>query len=78
MILFFSKHYKIVIAAAGNEGNDGAFYISAPGSGTSTVSVASTDNAYVLTRAFQTKNGENYRKLLMYTHTDNDLDSYLI
>ncbi|EIE91601.1 hypothetical protein RO3G_16312 [Rhizopus delemar RA 99-880] len=72
-----SEKGSIVIAAAGNEGNDGAFYISAPGSGTSTVSVASTDNAYVLTRAFQTKNGENYPYMLS-TSTSSFLEGKLV
>ncbi|RCI02174.1 hypothetical protein CU098_002622, partial [Rhizopus stolonifer] len=41
-----SERGVVVVAAAGNEGNDGAFYISAPGTGVNTISVASTDNSY--------------------------------
>lgn len=55
---------QIVVAAAGNEGIDGAFYISAPGTGQGTVSVASVDNSYSLAPAFLTKSGKTYRKFL--------------
>ncbi|KAI9277595.1 peptidase S8/S53 domain-containing protein [Sporodiniella umbellata] len=54
-----------VVAAAGNEGSDGAFYISAPGTGANTISVASTDNKYSLTQAFQLTT--NFRLILAYT-----------
>lgn len=61
-----------MVAAAGNEGGEGPFYISAPGSGKSTVSVASIDNTYILTPAFQVKDGTNYRKsffiIVFYSH----------
>ncbi|KAI8887765.1 subtilisin-like protein [Backusella circina FSU 941] len=50
----------VVIAAAGNDGEQGAFYISSPGSSPKTVSVASVDNAYNLERYVETENGEQY------------------
>ncbi|KAG0747148.1 hypothetical protein G6F62_000447 [Rhizopus arrhizus] len=55
-----SERGSIVVAAAGNEGIDGAFYISAPGTGQGTVSVASVDNSYSLAPAFLTKSGKTY------------------
>ncbi|KAI8883553.1 subtilisin-like protein [Backusella circina FSU 941] len=50
----------IVIAAAGNDGEKGAFYISSPGSSPKTVSVASVDNLIKLERSILTENGAMY------------------
>lgn len=52
----------IVIAAAGNDGADGAFYISSPGSGLQTVAVASVDNEYNLQQSILAAEGTEYRK----------------
>jgi hypothetical protein len=60
--LHFFFFLYLVIAAAGNDGEQGAFYISSPGSSPKTVSVASVDNAYNLERYVETESGEQYRK----------------
>ncbi|KAI9271331.1 peptidase S8/S53 domain-containing protein [Sporodiniella umbellata] len=72
-----SESGSIVVAAAGNEGGEGAFYISAPGSGKSTVSVASIDNTHTLTPAFQVKDGASYPYLLSAT-TESFIEGMLI
>jgi len=64
----------IVIAAAGNDGAEGAFFISSPGSGTGPVAVASMDNEYNLQQAVQAENGAEYRKS-SYTATSHQPNS---
>jgi hypothetical protein len=51
---------KKVVAAAGNDGEKGAFYISSPGSSPKTVAVGSVDNAIKLERNILTENGAEY------------------
>lgn len=60
----------VVIAAAGNDGSEGAFFISSPGTGTGPVAVASMDNEYNLQQAVQAENGAEYRKypIQLYIH----------
>ncbi|KAK4518139.1 S-adenosylmethionine transporter [Mucor velutinosus] len=58
---------SIVIAAAGNDGFEGAFFISSPASGTGSVAVASMDNEYNLQQAVQADNGAEYPYLLSST-----------
>ncbi|CAO3685818.1 unnamed protein product [Rhizopus stolonifer] len=72
-----SEKGSIVVAAAGNEGGEGPFYISAPGSGKSTVSVASIDNTHILTPAFQVKDGTNY-PYIMSTNTESFLEGSIV
>ncbi|KAI8637781.1 peptidase S8/S53 domain-containing protein [Parasitella parasitica] len=55
---------SIVIAAAGNDGSEGAFFISSPGSGTGPLAVASVDNEYNLQQAVQVENGAEYPYML--------------
>jgi hypothetical protein len=52
----------LVIAAAGNEGAEGAFYIAAPGSGTKVVSSASIDNIYSLEQVVVSEEGGEYSR----------------
>lgn len=54
--------FFLVIAAAGNEGAEGAFYISAPGSGTKIVASASIDNNYNLQQVVSSEEDSEYRK----------------
>lgn len=53
-----------MIAAAGNDGEKGAFYISTPGSGLSNIAVASIDNIYNLQQSAVTEEGSEYRKYI--------------
>ncbi|KAI7908050.1 peptidase S8/S53 domain-containing protein [Cokeromyces recurvatus] len=50
----------IVIAAAGNDGQEGAFYISSPGTGLSTLTTASVNNDYILQRLLILENRKQY------------------
>jgi hypothetical protein len=54
-----------VIAAAGNDGSQGAFFISSPSTGTGTVAVASVDNDYNLQQAVQVENGAGYGEFVV-------------
>ncbi|CEJ00752.1 Putative Subtilisin BPN' [Rhizopus microsporus] len=72
-----SESGSLVIAAGGNEGSEGAFYMSAPGTGGSTVSIASIDNIYGLAPAFETVNGESYAYNLA-TSTNEFIDGTLV
>lgn len=54
-----------MIAAAGNDGAEGAFFISSPGTGAEAVAVASIDNDYNLQQAVQAENGAEYRKCVV-------------
>jgi hypothetical protein len=56
-------YYCIVIAAAGNDGSEGAFYISSPGSGLDIVAVASIDNIYNLQQSVVSEEKTEYRML---------------
>ncbi|KAG2232824.1 peptidase S8/S53 domain-containing protein [Thamnidium elegans] len=62
-----SEKGSIVIAAAGNDGAKGAFYISSPGSGLSNIAVASIDNVYNLQQSAVTEEGSEYPYLLSST-----------
>ncbi|GAA5799540.1 hypothetical protein HPULCUR_004956 [Helicostylum pulchrum] len=62
-----SEKGSIVIAAAGNDGEKGAFYISTPGSGLSNIAVASIDNIYNLQQSAVTEEGSEYPYLLSST-----------
>lgn len=53
-----------MVAAAGNDGAKGAFYISTPGSGLSNIAVASIDNIYNLQQSAVTEEGSEYRKYI--------------
>ncbi|RCI05489.1 hypothetical protein CU098_012935 [Rhizopus stolonifer] len=53
-----------VIAAAGNEGGYGAFYVAAPGSLSNVVAAASVDNLYNLEQVVTTENGREYPYVL--------------
>lgn len=53
-----------MIAAAGNDGAEGAFYISSPGTGIDNIAVASIDNVYNLQQSAVSENGSVYRKIL--------------
>ncbi|KAI8074692.1 peptidase S8/S53 domain-containing protein [Gongronella butleri] len=47
-----SQHGSIVVAVAGNQGDDGVFLQNTPGTGKHVVSVASLDNSYYPTKVF--------------------------
>jgi hypothetical protein len=53
----------VVIAAAGNDGAEGTFYISSPGTGSNTIAAASVDNLYNLQQTAVSEEGAEYRKL---------------
>lgn len=65
--MFIHSHpnafYLIVIAAAGNDGSEGAFYISSPGTGIDNIAVASIDNVYNLQQTALSEAGNEYRTL---------------
>lgn len=50
-----------MIAAAGNDGEKGAFYISSPGTGSSNIASASVDNLYDLQQSALTEEGSEFR-----------------
>ncbi|KAI8972519.1 peptidase S8/S53 domain-containing protein [Pilobolus umbonatus] len=83
-----SNKGSIILAAAGNDGGEGAFYISSPSTGIDTISVASFDNMYVLQQMMQSEEGFQYAyvlsttsgeipsgKMVAYSTTDNKADA---
>ncbi|KAI9483063.1 MAG: peptidase S8/S53 domain-containing protein [Benjaminiella poitrasii] len=62
-----SERGIIVIGAAGNDGVEGAFYISSPSTGLNTVAAASVDNDLALHQTFYSENGGQYQFLLSST-----------
>lgn len=70
-IFFFCSWliFSSVIAAAGNDGAEGAFYISSPGTGLSNIAVASIDNVYNLQQTAVTETGREYGKFILEIYT---------
>ncbi|KAI7892969.1 peptidase S8/S53 domain-containing protein [Mucor mucedo] len=62
-----SSKGSIIIAAAGNDGSEGAFYISSPGTGIDNIAVASIDNVYNLQQTALSEAGNEYPYLLSST-----------
>lgn len=57
-----SSFIWLVVVAAGNEGENGAYMISTPATGSQVISVASIDNEYSLERTLTTDTGLQFRK----------------